>query len=291
MAVTTNIKNFMNRGLRVVGLQIGTTRAQRAESARLRALVARGHWSTPRFVHGLELDDEKFLHFLDEVCLPYREQYSSFPRTQAALPNGFYLDNGWFGAVDAEVLYSILRWRRPRTVVEVGSGFSTRVIRRAICDGSLATRLRSVDPTPRVDVQKYVDEQVQSRVEELEPSELARSLGANDILFIDSSHTVANGSDVPFLFLEVVPRLAPGVLIHIHDIFLPFDYPQDWVVVRGWKWNEQYLVQALLYGSNTLEILWPAYYMWRCHQRELLEVIPSGGGSFGPSSLWLRKVA
>ena len=291
MAVTTEIKNLMNRGLRVVGLRISTTRAEQAESARLRALVARGHWSTPRFVHGLELDDEKFLRFLSEVCLPYREQYGSFPRTQTAIPNGFYLDNGWFAAVDAEVLYSILRWRRPGVVVEVGSGFSTRLIRRAISDGNLATRLRSIDPLPRVDVQEYADEQLPSRVEELGPSELARSLGANDILFIDSSHAVTNGGDVPFLFLEVVPRLVPGVLIHVHDIFLPFDYPQDWVVNKGWNWNEQYLVQALLYGSNTLEILWPAYYMWRRHERELVEVIPSGAGPFGPSSLWLRKVA
>jgi len=175
--------------------------------------------------------------------------------------------------------------------VEVGSGFSTRVIRRAIWDGSLSTRVRSIDPAPRIDVEGYADEHLQSRVEELDASELARSLGVNDILFIDSSHTVTNGGDVPFLFLEVVPRLVPGVLIHVHDVFLPFDYPQDWVVDKGRNWNEQYLVQALIYGSNTLEILWPAHYMWRCHRREIMQAIPSEPGPYIPSSLWLKKLA
>jgi hypothetical protein len=254
-------------------------------------LVERGHWSTPRFAAGLQLDDEKYLRFLREVCLPYREPYGAWPRTPTRDPNGFYLNNDWFGAVDAEVLYSIVRSYRPGTVVEVGSGFSTRVIRRAISDGSLSTRVRSIDPAPRINVQGYADEYLQSRVEQLDASELAHSLGVDDILFIDSSHTVTNGGDVPFLFLEVVPRLIPGVLIHIHDFFSPFDYPQDWIVNEGRYWNEQYLVQALIYGSNTFEILWPAHYVWRRHERELQQAIPTEPGPSVPSSLWLRKLA
>jgi Methyltransferase domain len=290
MPFTTRIRNWMNRSLGMVGLKINTTRADRAEDLRLKSLVARGHWSTPRFAAGLQFDDQKYLRLLTDVCLPYREQYSIWPQTHPALPNGFYLNNVWFGPIDAEVLYSIVRFYHPSTIVEVGSGFSTRVVSHATSDGGLHTRLHSIDPLPRVEVQGYADEHLQCGVEELDPSEVARSLKQNDILFIDSSHTVTNGGDVPFLFLEVVPRLAAGVLIHVHDIFLPFDYPQEWIVENGWKWNEQYLVQALLYGSNTLEILWPAHYMWRRHRSELREMISSDAGTFGPSSLWLRKL-
>jgi hypothetical protein len=290
MAFTTTTRIWMNRGLGFVGLKINTTRVDRAENLRLRALVARGHWSTPRFAAGLQLDDEQYLRFLREVCMPYREQYGAWPRTPKETPNGFYLDDVWFGAIDAEVLYSVVRSYRPGAIVEVGSGFSTRLIRRAVSDGSLVTRVRSIDPAPVRDAQGYADEHLRCRVEELDASELARSLAVNDILFIDSSHTVTNGGDVPFLFLEVVPRLVPGVLIHVHDIFLPFDYPPDWVLDEGRNWNEQYLVQALIHGNNTLEILWPSHYMWRCHRQELLQVVPSEPNRYVPSSFWLRKL-
>jgi len=291
MPFTTTTRNWMNRGLGIVGLKINTTRIDRAEDSRLRSLVIRGHWSAPRFAAGLQFDDEKYLRFLTETCLSYRELYATWPRTEAEAPNGFYLNNVWFGALDAEVLYSMVRSYRPKTIVEVGSGFSTLVMSRAISDANLPTHLRSIDPLPRVEIKQYTDEHIQTPVEELDPAKLARSFKPNDILFIDSSHTVTNGGDVPFLFLEVVPRLPAGILIHVHDIFLPFDYPQEWIVNNGWKWNEQYLVQALIYGSNTLEILWPAYYMWRTRQSELRNVISSKAGTFGPSSLWLRKCA
>ena len=91
-----------------------------------------------------------------------------------------------------------------------------------------------------------------------------------------------------FLFLEVIPRLRPGVLIHIHDMFLPFEYPTDWVIKHRWGWNEQYLVYALLCDSHRLEVLWPAYYMWRNHRDQVREVIPSKPDAV-PSSLWLLK--
>ena len=291
MAFTTTVRNCMNRGLGLVGLKISTTRVDRVESLRLQGLVRRGHWNNPRFAAGLQLEDEKYFRFLREVCLPYRDEYSAWPRVPKQIPNCFYLDDVWFGAVDAEVLYSMIRSCRPGVIVEVGSGFSTRVIRRAISDGALSTLLRCIDPGPVLNVQEYAHEHLQRRVEELDASELAHSLGINDILFIDSSHTVTNGGDVPFLFLEVVPRLAPGVLIHVHDIFFPFDYPQDWVLDEGRKWNEQYLVQALLYGNNRLEIVWPSYCMWRYHRLELLQAIPSKPSRYVPSSLWLRKLA
>ena len=99
----------------------------------------------------------------------------------------------------------------------------------------------------------------------LKLSKILDLLSAGDILFIDSSHTVTTGGDVPYLFLEILPRLNPGVLIHIHDIFLPFDYPEQWVL-EDWGWTEQYLVHAFLSYNQTFEILWPASYVWEHHR-------------------------
>ena len=291
MAWTTRFRNAINAGLNLIGLELATTRGKQAETARLHALDARGHWSAPRFEAALGPDDPRFLDFLVSVCAPYQRDFMDLPREAGEGQDGFYIHNPWFGPVDAEVLYSVLRHFHPRIVVEVGSGFSTRLMRTAICDGKLRTRLCSIDPMPRIEIQHYADEQVLRRVEEIEPSELAHRLAPNDVLFIDSSHTVTTGGDVPYLFLEVLPRLEPGVLIHVHDIFLPFEYPREWVVDHRWPWNEQYLVQAMLYGSRMLEVLWPAHYMWMRHRHKVQEVIPSDANRTAPSSLWLRKLA
>jgi predicted O-methyltransferase YrrM len=185
----------------------------------------------------------------------------------------------------------VLRRFQPGNVVEVGSGFSTRVMRRAIKDGNLATRITSIDPHPNTNVQPYADEYIKAPVEDVEIARILKLLSAGDILFIDSSHTVKTGGDVPYLFLEVLPRLKPGVLIHIHDVFLPFDYPEQWVL-NDWGWTEQYLVHAFLAYNRTFEILWPARYMWQHHQETIIEIIPSAAvaGSC-PTSLWLKKLA
>jgi len=288
VAVTTNIKDFVNRGLRVVGLEITTTTRHRLETARLQSLRARGHWPGPRFAKGLCLETEKAVNLLREVCLPFCGQYALWPRQGQAWDKNFFVCNGWFQSVDAEMLYCLIRCRKPAHIVEVGSGFSTRVMRLAITDGDLATRLTSIDPSPHTGVLEFADEHLARPVEELDAVQLADSLRPNDILFIDSSHTITTGSDISFLFLEVIPRLRSGVLIHVHDIFLPFDYPVEWVIDYRWGWNEQYLVHALLCDNNRLEVLWPAYYMWRFHGDEVRAVIPSELDA-APTSLWILK--
>ncbi len=243
----------------------------------------------PRFGYGLDLDDQKFARFLTEVCAPFREFYTRWPiEPQQEGNDDFFLYNYWFESIDAEVLYCLVRHVKPKQIVEVGCGYSTRLMRRAITDGNLTTRLTCIDPEPRVEIQQYADAQLARPVEELEPSVLADILGANDILFIDSSHTVKAGGDVPFLYLEVVPRLRPGVLIHAHDIFVPFDYPKEWL---EWGWNEQYVVNALLHDERGIEIVWPSHYMWRCHPDEVMKTIPCAYRSDSPpGSLWLRKL-
>lgn len=287
--LSTTIKNGLNAVLRPVGLEVGTTLRKRIEDDRLRKLQDRAHWSLPRYTEGLALDEQKALAFLDDTCSPFRTDYLRLPLSEEGDDTQFFLDNGWFGPIDAEILYSVLRKNDPATVVEVGSGFSTRLMRRAIGDGNLRTRIVSIDPTPNTRISPYADDYIKAPVEDIDGEELWARLNPGDVLFIDSSHIVKTGGDVPFLFLEVVPRLKPGVLVHVHDIFIPFDYPSEWVF-EGWKWNEQYVVHAFLAFNNSFEILWPASYMFERQREHILGLIPSAKAlSKPPSSLWFKR--
>jgi predicted O-methyltransferase YrrM len=290
LALSTRIKDGLNAVLKIAGLQLGTTREQNQETVRLRQLVERGQWSAPRYSSGLRLAPDHYHEFLDTVCSSYRPNFPERPPEAASGNEAFYLNNGWFESVDAEVLYSIIRRFKPAHIVEVGSGFSTRAMRRAILDGSLHTRLTSIDPIPRVDVASFADEEIRTPVETLEVSRLVELLQSNDILFIDSSHLITTGGDVTFLCLEVIPALRPGVFVHFHDIFLPFEYPRAWVVDSRCRWNEQYLVQAFLHNNSEYEIVWPAHYMWTQYKGEVLKAIAYDPARSSPSSFWIRKI-
>jgi hypothetical protein len=288
-ALSTQIKDGLNAVLKIAGLQVSTTKLDRLEQARLERLVAHEHWAAAPFHDGLSFEPDRYFNFLRTVCAPYAPDWGALPRTADAVGNGYFLQNGWFESIDAEVLYSVIRHFRPRTILEIGSGHSSRLARRAIDDGQFGTRLVCVDPRPRVEVRSCADEHIMSAVEELPVAALTERLAANDVLFIDSSHVIATGGDVPYLYLQVLPRLSPGVLIHAHDIFLPFEYPQEFVVKERWGWNEQYLLHALLIGNSGLEIIWPSCYMWQLHRAAVQNVIPSERSSPPPSSFWMLK--
>ena len=289
LALSTRIKDGLNAVLKIAGLQLGTTREQNQETVRLRQLAERGHWSAPRYSSGLRLDPDRYHEFLDTVCSSCRPNFPEKLPEAASDNEAFYLNNGWFDSVDAEVLYSMIRRFKPARIVEVGSGFSTRVMRRAILDGGLQTKLTSIDPMPRVDVTSVADEQIRIPVENLEVSRLVELLQSNDILFIDSSHLITTGGDVTFLCLEVIPQLRPNVFIHFHDIFLPYEYPEYFVDMRI-GWAEQYLLYAFLADNPNYEILWPAYCMWRQNKKGILDIIPVHHAGREPSSFWMRKI-
>jgi predicted O-methyltransferase YrrM len=293
----THGKLGINAVLEPLGLRLTSSVPEKTERERLQKLKERDYWSQPRYTAALALNDARHLKFLRQVCGPHAEVSRSFPWTREdAAGSGYFLNNGYFGTVDAEVLYGIIREFRPRQVVEIGSGFSSRLTRRAITDGATGTRLTCIDPAPRTEIRDYADEHLQAVVEDLDPTHIPSLLTANDILFIDSSHMIQTGGDVPYLFLEVLPRLGEGVLVHVHDIFLPFDYPESWMAERrwgkAWSWTEQYLVHAFLAFNHHFEILWPGRAMWESHRDEIAAVIPSAGSPplVPPTSLWLRKV-
>lgn len=173
--------------------------------------------------------------------------------------------NDQFPLQDAALLRALLLELRPRRMVEVGCGWSTTVAARAIADGDLGTELTCVEPYPR-DFLASIAQVSTLRVERVEhtPMTVFTALEAGDVLFVDSSHVAKTGSDVVHLVLQVLPRLADGVIVHVHDVFWPDDYPQGWVRA-GFGWNEQYLLQAYLAGHARTHVLALNHWLARRH--------------------------
>lgn len=200
--------------------------------------------------------------------------------------------NEWLEGLDTFALYGMVASRDAATLLEVGSGYSTKVSRRAIRDHQLRTKLISIDPHPRADINPLCDQVIRQRMEDCELS-VFDQLVAGDIFFLDGSHRSFMNSDVTVFFLEILPRLKPGVLVHLHDIFLPLDYKPWWKYqfYPHRYWNEQYLLAAsLLAGHCGYEIVLPNHYVsitsqlagvldsfW---QNPQLAEVPRGGSSF-----------
>lgn len=283
MAFTTKAKSLLNAVLRPVNIRIDSLTAQKAEEERLVAYE--------RHV-GFEMPAYSVLPGIAEVGTASLEEESKvYHAALARLKNpaqndtGYSPGNHYFGEADASVLYLMIRRFAPRKVVEVGCGNSTRVTRQAIIDAELDTKLVAIDPSPRTDIEHLVDEFVQERVETA-PSRLFSDLESGDVLFIDSSHEVRAGNDVAHLFCRVIPLLAPGVVIHLHDIFLPYEYPKPFFYSYP-TWGEQYLLHALI-SSGGYEILWPGHYLQRARP-ELMSSLTFLRESVA-QSFWIKKV-
>jgi Methyltransferase domain len=191
-------------------------------------------------------------------------------------------DQDWFPRLDAAAAYAMVRSTRPKRIVEVGSGHSTRFMARAVADGGLDTRITAIDPKPRAAIRGLDLEWLQTHVETLHHGPFA-ALHANDILFIDSSHQVKPGSDVEFLLAEVIPRLPAGVRVHFHDIFLPDDYPGQW----AWRrYNEQQEVKKLI-DAGVFRVEFSSHAS-RKNISGVLARLPLLPGAV-ESSLWLTK--
>ena len=169
----------------------------------------------------------------------------------------------WLDGLDTFALYGFIATGNPSLYLEVGSGYSTKVARRAIQDHNLRTRIVSIDPNPRAEVDGLCDQIVRQPLEKCD-LRIFDDLGAGDILFMDGSHRAFMNSDVTVLFLEILPHLKSGVRVHLHDIFLPLDYPPYWEY-RYYPhryWSEQYLLAAtLLAGQSAYDIVLPNRYI------------------------------
>jgi predicted O-methyltransferase YrrM len=154
--------------------------------------------------------------------------------------------NGWMPGLDAALLYAMIATKKPKLYLEIGSGNSTKFVRRAIADHGLSTRIESIDPQPRAEIDSLCDTVHRKGLEDADLTVFDK-LEAGDVVFFDGSHRCLQNSDVTVFFLEVLPNLPKGILIGIHDIFLPSDYPLDW---QKRMYNEQYMLAAWLLGAN-----------------------------------------
>ncbi len=169
----------------------------------------------------------------------------------------------WLDGLDTVALYGFAAARQAALYLEIGSGYSTKVVRRALKDSGGPTKIVSIDPQPRAEIDALCDEVVRQALEKCDLQIFDR-LASGDILFFDGSHRSFMNSDVTVFFLEVLPRLQPGVLVHLHDIFLPLDYPPYWEYefYPHRYWNEQYLLAAsLLAGHSSYEVVLPNHYV------------------------------
>jgi len=237
---------------------------------------------------GEQLDLLKQFHFNDELL--------EFPLTQHGDLEYFY-NNDAFASGDAEFLYNIIRFFKPRRILEIGSGSSTLLAARAIQanhrdDPGYTCEHVCIEPYEAEWLEKLGVTTIREPVERLDKS-LFRRLEKNDILFIDSSHMIRPQGDVLFEYLEILPILRSGVLIHIHDVFTPKDYLDEWISQEVRFWNEQYLLEAFLSFNTEFKIIGALNFLKHRFPKELASCCPVLGDQIDlrePGSFWIRRV-
>lgn len=196
---------------------------------------------------GVEFDIEGQARRVEDLGRRFRDEIRALDRPG---PEGFPFRNDYFAGMDAALYYALIRDLKPARVLEIGAGYSTQIAAKAIAANAHEGRVAALSviepyPQPRLTAGAIKMQLIVKPVEEVELSTFSE-LQANDILFIDSSHALRCGGDVFFEILEILPRVNPGVWIHVHDIFFPLDYPPEWVLEQRLSFNEQYFLEAFL---------------------------------------------
>ena len=244
----------------------------------------------PAQVPAVIIDDAAQLELLEQLkqyypLLPFRSQ-----PTEGLL---YFFDNPHYSYSDAIILFCLLNWIKPSRVIEIGSGHSTCAMvdtNRLLLDSR--TKITCIEPYPGLlrSLLQNLNESVAIIGRKVQDVDLSffDELEAGDILFVDSTHVSKIGSDVNRIFFEILPHLHSGVLVHIHDVFYPFEYPKEWVM-EGRAWSEAYVVRAFLALNTSFEITlfnhWIAYFHRDVIERELPAMLTNTGGA-----LWLRRV-
>jgi Methyltransferase domain len=249
-------------------------------------------WDTPRSMEGVQLAIDEAIELLTDGLAPYVVEFERPPDRP-----GYTFASSSYGIVDAEILYAMVRWLKPRALVELGSGASSHFIqmaaRRNAGDGRPLDH-RIFDPypftaSPLGPVEGPVVSAV--RAEELDLALFDDLLAAGDVLFVDTTHTVKTGGDVDHILSAIVPRLAPGVWVHIHDVFLPYEYPRAWVVDDRRLWTEEYLVHAFLAFNSAFRVRLPAMAVSRAAPQTVARLVPGFSPAASPGAFWIERVA
>jgi predicted O-methyltransferase YrrM len=232
------------------------------------------NWAKKSDLMGVKADLNQQIQQLNKICLPYQEEYNGNPIYNQAVKQGF---GQGYGYIEAQVLRGVVRYFKPQRVIEVGCGISTfcllNALRKNQQEDHIPFNLTCIEPYPSPQLQQLSDiHLIRQPVQTLE-ADFFTSLQENDLLFIDSSHTVKTGGDVNFLILEVLPRLQRGVIIHFHDIFLPYDYPRN-SLQTFFPWMETALLHAFLINNDKINILFSLSQLHYEKPNALKEVFP-----------------
>lgn len=248
--------------------------------------------STQRDLPGIAWNSEGQLQLL--ASFSYNDELATVSRWERG-DYEFYMDNGAFGSGDAEYWYNLVRLKKPKRIIEIGSGFSTRMARRALEANEREDPLYECE---HILIEPYEHEWLEELGvsvirEKVENSDLRmfEKLEADDILFIDSSHIIRPRGDVIFEYLEILPSLNVGVIVHIHDIFSPKDYPAEWIVDEVRFWNEQYLLEAFLTLNSDWRIIGALNFLQHHNYEELKARCPFLTEDREPGSFYIQRVS
>lgn len=258
-------------------------------------------WQRHSELIGIDMNEERQLKLLSDFVSEFKDEYDRPLHNcdQNLKPYEYDVDYGSFsfGTVDGEISYCMIRHFKPEKIFEIGSGNSTRLLARSILknkeESGQKCKLVAIEPYP-TDFLKAgfpgLSKLISTKVQDIPLSEFNK-LKENDILFIDSSHVLKIGSDVQFEYLEILPRLNKGVIVHAHDIFLPAEYRKEWVLKDYRFWTEQYLLQAFLIFNDSFEVLWAGSYMHLKHPDKLeMAFNLYKRDERWPGSFWMRKI-
>ncbi|MCB9458538.1 MAG: class I SAM-dependent methyltransferase [Anaerolineaceae bacterium] len=246
-------------------------------------------WTTPSLLNGIDMNDEEQLHLLRDVFPQFMDEYNDIPFEETDDPTKYFTNNIMFGGTDSLVYYCLVRHFKPDTILEVGSGFSTLIAAEAAVKNG-GSAVTCIEPYPRDFLKKGfpgLKSLIPEKVQDVDRSVFA-NLKPGDFLFIDTSHVVKMGSEVLYLYFEILPSIPEGVIVHIHDIFFPLEYPKSFVLTDRHFWNEQYLVQAFLMYNDSFKVLYGNSYMSHYHMQDVKNTFPNANRWHG-GSLWLRR--
>lgn len=231
-------------------------------------------WARKSDLPGVASDLDEQVENLRRICLPFQSEYAGNRTYREAVEQHF---GPGYGYIEAQALHAVIRHYRPNRVIEVGSGVSTYCMLKALelneQQADQAFDLTCIEPYPYEPLRALGRARLIQALVQTVSFEKFRELAAGDLLFIDSSHAVRPGGDVNYLILEVLPQLAPGVIVHLHDLLLPYDYPRD-VLRTYFQWMETSLLRAYLIHNEHAQIVFCLSQLHYDRQRALKEVFP-----------------